>query len=83
MQTLRLPGHVTVDGRLVIQQPDGLAPGEVEVILVYRDADAPAEGDPSSHPAFGIWSDLPAEHTSAAVAEQLRRALEARSDQRA
>jgi len=69
MEALRLKGKIDESGKLIVSEPAGLSPGEVEVI-VLRDADlvelapqltdpfAPLEATPdetSSFKAFTEW----------------------------
>ncbi|MBZ0288121.1 MAG: hypothetical protein K8I30_10945 [Anaerolineae bacterium] len=78
MVTIRLKAHITDDGRLDIQLPEGLPAGEVDVTIELPDAfDTDEDIDPveafregwrdamtgRTYPASTLWEDIDDEPT--------------------
>ena len=82
MLAVKLRGEVTRDGHLVVELPENMEPGLVEVI-VLQEAKAPRRRRPSgAHPAFGMWADREAAQDPGAFAAELRKRRERRADSR-
>lgn len=85
MVATKLRGKITKEGRLEVDVPAEIEPGAVEVILLHdTPAKLPRQGarKKATHPAFGIWADLPDGVDSAEIAAQLRKKVETRNDRR-
>ncbi|MBI2302808.1 MAG: hypothetical protein HYU66_28210 [Armatimonadetes bacterium] len=84
MHTRHVRGTVNDGGELVLTNPTALPPGEVDVILLYREPEGRLRrrSKKGKHPAFGIWADRPEAADPAGFAARLRQDLENRSDRR-
>ncbi len=71
-------GEITADGKLIVELPEGIRPGPVEVIVVRSAVKRRRRA--SSHPAFGIWAHRRLD--SAELAAELRQKVETRGDAR-
>lgn len=85
MLAIKIKGTITPDRQLVVDIPRDIAPGVVEVILLYE---APIEAAQASrrkttHPAFGLWAKRVELIDSADYAAQLRQQIERHVDRHA
>lgn len=62
MEALRLKGKIDESGKLILSEPAGLRPGEVEVI-VLRDSDLVDQVNPLSEPLASV-KGVPGETSS-------------------
>lgn len=86
MRAVKLKGEVTGDGRLVLELPEEVEPGPVEVIVLQEARKAPSSPRKRAgkivHPAFGMWADREEAQDPGSFAAELRRKLEQRADSR-
>jgi len=85
MLATKLRGKITSNRKLVVEIPQDIAPGAVEVILLY---DAPRKATKASsrkiaHPGFGLWAKRADLIDSADYAAQLRQQIEQHADRHA
>lgn len=81
----RLQGKVTTDRRLIVQLPQDISAGEVEVIVLYSKTKTKTNpkrrrSGRAAHLAFGMWTDRKDIKDAAAYAIALRKRLEQRTD---
>lgn len=85
MLAVKLRGQATGDGHLVVELPEDLAPGPVEVIVLQDAKQAIGRQKGAAavpHPAFGMWADREEAQDPAAFATELRRRIEQQADSR-
>ena len=85
MLAVKLKGEVTGDGHLVVELPEDIGPGPVEVIVLQEAAKKlkrRSRVPEATHPGFGMWADREDIQNPAAFAAELRRKLERRADSR-
>ena len=85
MVAVKLKGKVTSDRRLIVDLPEDIAPGTVEVIVLHEATAKPLKRRgrrKSAHPAFGIWAKRKDISEAVSYAAQLRRQVESREDGR-
>ncbi|RMF81308.1 MAG: hypothetical protein D6737_05435 [Chloroflexi bacterium] len=84
MVTITLKGRITDDGRLEVELPAGLPPGDVDVVLQMiddmneNDNLFVFEGKPLGELETGGWEDLDIEDSTKWVDEQRRKEQERR-----
>ncbi len=84
MLATKLRGQITRDRKLVVEIPQTVATGAVEVILLHL-PDKPAKSHKrrrSVHPAFGIWANRADLADPISFVGELRRCVETRADGR-
>ncbi len=84
MLAVKLRGQVTGDGQLIVELPEDLEPGPVEVIVLQepKAAGRPRRTAAAGHPAFGMWADREEARDPVAFAAELRRRIEHGADRR-
>lgn len=83
MNAIVLKGQVTRDRQLLIEIPEDMTPGAVEVILLRRTPLAATRRRTrrtAAHPAFGVWAKRTDITDSASFAGELRPRVEMRAD---
>ena len=85
MRATLLKGKITPSRQLVVDIPTEIAPGVVEVILLYNPPAkaAKASRKKTTHPGFGLWAKRTDLIDSGDYAAQLRQQIERRTDRRA
>jgi hypothetical protein len=81
MFATKLKGHVTAKRQLVVELPNTVAPGAVEVIVLQDEPPVVVKSRKTkgtAHPAFGLWAKRPETEDSATYAATLRRQIENR-----
>ncbi|MBI5016705.1 MAG: hypothetical protein HZB55_14625 [Deltaproteobacteria bacterium] len=85
MLAVKLRGEISGDGHLVVELPDDMEPGPVEVI-VLQEAEKKLKRrsriTEATHPTFGMWADREEARDPVAFAAELRRRIESRADSR-
>jgi hypothetical protein len=85
MRATILKGEITPNRQLVVDIPVDIAPGVVEVILLYYapTKTAKASHRKAFHPAFGLWAKRVDVIDTGDHATQLRQPIERHADRRA
>jgi hypothetical protein len=85
MRATLLKGEITLSRQLVVDIPADIAPGVVEVILLYNAPTKAAKAGrkKTTHPGFGLWAKRVDLIDSGDYAAQLRRQIERHADRRA
>jgi hypothetical protein len=85
MRTTILKGEITPTRQLMVDIPADLAPGVVDVILLYNAPTKAAKAiqRKAIHPAFGLWAKRVDLIDSGDHATQLRQMIDRHADRRA
>lgn len=77
MFALKLKGRITSDRKLIVDIPQDVLPGPVEVILLQETLlkTGMRSASKTKHPAFGVWADRSDITDSAEFAAELRKRL--------
>ncbi len=78
----KFKGEITTDGKLIVELPQGIEPGTVEVIIRRPSNSGKKPRSSPRHPAFGIWAGRADITASAEFAAELRRRVETGQDGR-